>query len=99
MSVGSLLPVAVAWRQKTSWLPLHECKKSRILTRVPRVHNKMLYYSLVGERLRESNQIFETAKHQGHYFRVLNTIYISVHNVHILNYGAKIQLFSERAND
>ena len=39
--------------RKTLRPPLHSCKKSRIMTRASRAHNKILYYSLAGERLRE----------------------------------------------
>ena len=43
----------------------------------------MLYYSLVGERLRESNQIFETAKHLRRKLRRINIVYdMSVSVVH-----------------
>ena len=48
-----LAGIFVAGGQKTLRPPLHRCKKSRILTRATRANNKMLCYSLVGERLRE----------------------------------------------
>ena len=71
------------WGQKTLRPPLHFCKGSRILTRATRANNKMLYYSLVGECLRESNQIFETAKHLRRKLRRINIVYdMSVSVVH-----------------